>query len=255
MLEFVKQNAIKQGFIPLYGDTDSIFISIPGKTEQDVIDKAIEFKNYMNNHWSEFIMQFTTNKDTIQNCALKLDLEKMYSKLLLTDVKKRYFGKINYYKGNLLEHTKIAVTGFETRRDDTPSFFKIKLEKIYELILEHDITKIQKFVEEIEKDIYNCKPEDLMISIKLSKSLSEYTNLPIHVRALKNSKQTVQRGEKINMLYVKDKCEVTHYVEGQQYKIDYEKYIEKFIYNKIKSINYDIYIYICKKQNTLANWV
>lgn len=228
--------------IPLYGDTDSVFISFPVNLSfEDFILKAKEFNELLNQSFIEFMQQYTQNKFVLKNQTTQVEFEKAYLKLKLTTVKKRYFGLIKYYKGKILDNEKISVTGFETRRDDTPNYFKIVLNKAYLILLSDDpVRKIKEYYKEVKNEIKNQRVEDLIIKMKLSRDMDKYEKtIPIHLRALRNSGLKIRRGEFVNMIYVVGDKEVIHYdvLQKQEFILDYKKYIENFFINKIKLID------------------
>lgn len=251
---WVQQFAKDHNFVPLYGDTDSIFIAIPNVTcFNEFISLSKEFEDKLNTSFITFVTQKTNDDYTINTQTTKIEFEKAFEKLRLTTVKKRYFGALKFYKGKILEKQKISVTGFETRRDDTPHYFKTILLKSYELLLQENYKQeLLKYYKILKTEIYNQTLENLLIRIKLSKNIDTYTNLPIHVRALQNSKTEIKRGDVVNMIYVKGPTEVMHVDETKdiQYNIDYEKYVQKFFVDKINLIDKDIF----ETQQSLKTW-
>lgn len=249
------QNQGKQNnLLSIYGDTDSIFIKFDNQLSFEEFNiKATEFNQQINLSFKDFARQFTSNDNVINNLKFKIDFEKAYSKLLLTDVKKRYFGKLKIYKGKILDEEKFSVTGFETRRDDTPVYFKKVLLELYDILLQENYKpKIIEYYKKIKQEIKLQQVEDLVIKIKLSNDVEEYKNLPIHLRALKNSGLEIKRGENVNMIYIKGESEVLHYDENtkQRFEIDYDKYLENFFVNKIKLIDETISVH-----PTLTQWM
>ena len=226
-------------------NTDSLFVSLNTVSKEESMNKGFKFENYLNNELKNFILLHTSNNNYLNHNELKIHLEKLYNTFILTDVKKRYIGKLFYRKGKTLEPEQFSVTGFESRRDDTPEFFKKELNRFYEFILgnygrfdfftllKHELKKSIKKLKDI-KDI-----TELVIRIKLSRDIDDYQkNIPIHLRALKNSSQIIRRGNVVNMIYVKTKDEVTHLSDPENQNeflkiVDFDKYAEKFLTNKI----------------------
>jgi DNA polymerase elongation subunit (family B) len=248
-----------ENFIDICGgvvlhNTDSCFVSTTGANVEECIKKSYDFEHSINTNWEQFCTRFTASIAPKEKMLLKIEFEKMFSKLLLTTVKKRYFGNTVYYKKKILEKPFLSVTGFETRRDDTPIFFKNALSSAYSIFLE------DKYKEKVKSLYLDCKKkiqfesvENLLIKLKYSKI--EYKNVPIHVRALQNSKVELDRGETISMIYVLDKREVLHYDESLdlKFELDFDRYMEHFFITKVEMIDDSMPNYI-KGQRSLFDF-
>ncbi len=288
LIGFVSELAEEHGHKVLYGDTDSIFISIESESEEELAEKGKQFTSIINQSFPKFVLRHTKDPDMALNHMLKVEFEKAYNKFLITTVKKRYFGTLCYRKGKILNPPQMSVVGFETRRDDTPPFFKKALMEAYTLLLDGDRVKLKEFVRRVKRDIETASYDDLVEKKKLSMHPDEYVNsTPQHVRALKNSGVELKRGESVEMLYVKtyeeieypahsdwvesisndqriqevvvkvkmtDK-DVVHRVEGQTYNIDVDLYIKKFLENKIRMISEDIANELFNEQRSLNAWL
>ena len=241
MISWSGKIAESKGFKTLYSDTDSAFISLGQDLSfEEFISKAEKLEEELNASLRDFVRGFTGNTEVINTHSNKIEFEKAYSKLLLTEVKKRYFGFLKFYKGKILDAEKMSVTGFETRRQDTPIYFNKVLLEIYKLLLEKDNKyKIREYYRKVRDEIKTINVEDLIIKIKLSENIEDYQNLPIHVRAAKNSGGKIRRGELVKMIYVKDAREVLHYDEtfNLKFELDYNKYLENFFINKVNLID------------------
>lgn len=245
---WVQNKCKEKEYMPLYGDTDSIFIKFKVTLDfESFIKEVQEFNIYLNESFKDFMKMFTLNIYTINNQTNKLEFEKAYLKLRLTNVKKRYFGSVKYYKGKILNNPEIKVVGFETRRNDTPPYFQKILKEVYILFLEDDyVEKIRDYYKNIKKDIKNQNVEDLIIKIKLSRNVDTYVKvIPMHVRALRNSNSEVKRGQYVNMVHVKNKQEIVHVDENDKsdINIDYDKYLEKFFIDKVHLIDKNIHFH------------
>jgi len=239
---WVQDKTKEKQYLPLYSDTDSIFVAI--KTQNNKFEEALEIskdlEDYLNGSFKDFMARYTQNLATINNHKHHIECEKIFTKMLITNVKKRYFGLVKLFKGQILEKPEMKITGFEVRRDDTPNYFKKILKQSYYLFFEDDYkSKLNILYNNVKKEIKTLNTSELIIKIKLSRDMDSYTNLPIHVRALKNSKTEIRRGEVINMIYVKDAREVLHYDESLnlKFELDYDKYINNFFVNKLLLID------------------
>jgi DNA polymerase elongation subunit (family B) len=255
LIMFVSDKAKEMGYDVLYGDTDSIFIHIDGDTTQTFVENAKSFEKQINESFPDFIRQFTSDSFTQNNYALKIEFEKAFDSLLLTFTKKRYFGKLSYRKGKVHEDLLMSVVGFETRRDDTPDFFKERLGGAYELILSQDTERLKIYCKETKRLLSSQHPSALTIKIKLSQGSDKYEHLPMHVRALRNANVELKRGESVHMLYVKGDTEVIHYEVDKKYDIDYDMYYKKFFENKIRLISEVLWQQLFSEQHSLAAWL
>lgn len=107
----------KQGLKLIYGDTDSCFIKVPEKIEGD-IPKMIEFGEDLAARYSR--------------PGAILEFEKLFSRLLMTDVKKRYAGLTAWPTAG-----DFYTRGFETRRTDGFQFLREVLQNVFDMLL-HD---------------------------------------------------------------------------------------------------------------------
>lgn len=243
LLIYTKDVAVSQNYIPLYGDTDSIFIQINSDNMNQLIEKSNNFINILNSSWTSFLRKFTNSNIDKKFVLLKIDFEKSFSKILLTNVKKRYFGYLSFYKNQILDKPYLTITGFETRRDDTPIFFKKILKKVYEIFLDENYqNKIMELYNDIIVKIKKEEIENLIVRLKISKD--DYKNVPIHIRAYKNSGRVPRRGDEVNMIYVLDDKEVLHYedlMDVSKIKLDYTKYVKNFFVQKMKLLDDELY--------------
>lgn len=119
----------KWGSRVIYGDTDSLFVLVPGRSREDAFKIGAE------------IAEAVTNANPT---PVKLKLEKVYQPCIL-QTKKRYVGYM--YESPDQEKPTYDAKGIETvRRDGCPAVAKI-LEKCLRLLFETtDISHVKKFV-------------------------------------------------------------------------------------------------------------
>lgn len=112
-----------------YGDTDSMFVLVPGRT------RAEAFKI------GEEISEAVTKDNPF---PIKLKLEKVYQPCIL-QTKKRYVG--NMYESADQEEPVFEAKGIETiRRDGCPSSAKVLEKSLKILFNTHDVSKVKKYV-------------------------------------------------------------------------------------------------------------
>ena len=152
----------------LYGDTDSVFLLNPSKTQLKEISK-----------WS---------RDELD---LDLEEEKMYQFLALSERKKNYIG---IYK----ETKNVDMKGLVAKKKNTPNFIKKVFGQLIDILKEiTDDEEFNKARNEIIEMVRNNqkkigKPdtftlEDYAINISLQKNINSYDKvIPQHVRAAKD---------------------------------------------------------------------
>ena len=162
-IEETYKKAEEMGMIPLYGDTDSLFILNPTRAQIDDLIK-----------WST------------EYLGIDLEIDKVYKWVALSSRKKNYLG--------LLQDGSIDVKGLLGKKRNTPEFCKKTFKSILDVLqkvetrdeFESAKKKILKIIQEsynkLEASQYSL--QDLAIKVQLSKSLKEYTKTtPQHVKA------------------------------------------------------------------------
>lgn len=223
----------------------------------EIIKHGYEIAQRINDSIPDFIKNFTKCEIPIEKNMFNIEFEKLFSKLFLTSAKKRQVGFLKFYKGKYLVPERLSVTGFDSLKSDTPIFYQRVLEDLYKIVLLHynNLDEIKRFVNKVTEDLKSATIEDLIIKKRMSKQINQYTNLPIHIRALKNSNVVLNRGEFVNMLFVKDKREVIHYSTDldQTFELDYKKYNEKFFKDKIELLDDSLYFKLFDEKNFLID--
>lgn len=206
--------AEKEGFIPIYGDTDSNFLVVPkGKTKQDVLiflkkvndslpgNMELEFENYFKRGI------FVTKKE---------GGEAAKKKYALVD-----------FEGNL------KIVGFEYVRRDWANIAKSTQKEVIEEILVHgNPVKAVELVRKVISDLKagKIKKEDLVIQTILKRDLNNYNAIGPHVAA---AQKAVSRGKFLEIgsvlgfiitksgKSISDKAELEEYVNEGNYDADY----------------------------------
>jgi len=164
----------KRGYPSIYGDTDSIFVPIPN-------DSAIDnYSDELNND----LITYLNNKFGLTKNIVLLEYEKAYGRMIMLD-KKRYTGTMKIIDGKYVDF--VYSKGVEDVKKNT---IKITKEKIKELILM--ITKenkslkfVRTWLEELKDYVFsieNVDPEDIVISVNLSKPTTQYKTKLAHVK-------------------------------------------------------------------------
>lgn len=183
---FIKTSAkIAQdfGFKVLYGDTDSIFVSKPGK---DLKELELEVEKLIS--------------EISKRLPVQIELDELFKTIFFVE-KKRYAG--------LTAEDKILVRGLEVRRGDWCELAKKAQKGVIEIILkDRDPEKALDYIKEIIKSIRTgkIKLEDVVIYKGLTKKPSKYEAVQAHVKAVKKAEEIgifYPVGSKVGFVIVK----------------------------------------------------
>ncbi|WP_069808247.1 DNA-directed DNA polymerase I [Vulcanisaeta thermophila] len=201
--------ALELGLVPIYGDTDSLFIWNPN---EEALNKLIE--------WVE------------EEFGIEIELDKVYRLVAMSGRKKNYVG--------ILEDGGLDVKGLVGKKKNTPDFAKDAFNEVLALISSikglDDIDRVVSEVRNRVRDYYRklqrkeIPLNKLAIRTALTKPLEAYTkNTPQHVKAALQLKQlgyNVNPGDIIIYVKTKGKDGVKPIQLARIDEIDPEKYIE-----------------------------
>jgi len=195
--------AEKAGLKVVYGDTDSVFI----QHDPDKVEKL--------------------SKEISEVLGLEIKPDKIYTRVLFTEAKKRYCG--------LLPDGQLDIVGLEVIRGDWAAVAKNVQERVLEIILrEQSPEKATRFVRQYIVDLRRKKVSyrDLIIWKSLTKSLEEYAVRAPHVEAarmLTKEGWDLSLGDKIGYVIVAGPGrlyeKVKPYVLASYDEIDIEYYV------------------------------
>ena len=167
LLHYVKEGIEKKGYKVIYIDTDSVFV----KDDHDISD-------ILNN----LVKQWAKEKYRKDKIDIDFEYKGRFEKMLIL-TKCRYVGYLNTGKGIEEE-----IKGVEARRKDSTVFMKKFQRTLIDKILDKESKKgILKWIKLQISLIKDAPIEEIAFPCKLGRPISEYKNVPIFLRALRNT--------------------------------------------------------------------
>jgi len=209
----VIDEAEKEKFKVIYSDTDSIFLTLDGKTEK----QAAKFQEKINIELPGL---------------MELENEGIYPSGIFVSAKAGKFGAKKKY-ALLSEEGNLKIRGFETVRRNWSPIAKDVQEKILQIILkESQPEKALKYVKKTIKELRENKValKDVTIRTQLQKDIDEYDAIGPHVAIAMKMRQKgidVGPGSKIEFIVTKtgkrirDKAKLPDEVSQTDYDPDY----------------------------------
>jgi len=203
------EKAKKHGFDVLYGDTDSVYITVAGKDAKRIISESRKFSDDINKELPG---------------AMELEFEGFYPRGIFI-TKKRY--ALMDEKGVLL------VKGLEVRRRDWANIAKETQTKVLDALLrEKDPDKAAQIVKDVLQRIKkgDVKMDDLTIHTQITRGMAEYVQAGPHIvaarKAIKQGREFKQ-GDIVTYIVtrkgssISDKARVVDFVEEGEYDANY----------------------------------
>ena len=209
----VIEKAEKSGFKVIYGDTDSTFQTLNGKTKEDA-------------------MKFTEKINEDLPGLMELEFEGFYPSGIFVSAKVGAFGAKKKY-ALVDENNILKIKGFESVRRNWSSIAKETQEKVLEIILkEHDNEKALEYVKKVIDDLRNKKIplEKVIIHTQLQKEISEYDARGPHVavaQRLKNKGIAIGPGSMIKFIVtqgsdiIRNRSKLPEEIKEGDYDSDY----------------------------------
>ena len=221
-----------EGYEVIYGDTDSVFVSLQQPCENSRAEKiGDQLVGLINRYWQEQLDQAYG----IQS-YLEMEFETHFNQFFMPTVrgsdqgsKKRYAGLIDDGLGNRIIHYK----GLETVRTDWTELARNFQKTLYQLVFDGE--EHEDYILQTVAELRSGKFDDQLVYRKrLRKKLSEYLkNIPPHAQAAIKAeaifKQTKQPSRYRNKSWIEYVITVSgaETLECQQSGLDYDHYIEK----------------------------
>ncbi|GAB3004334.1 DNA polymerase II [Psychrosphaera aestuarii] len=224
----------ENGLEVIYGDTDSVFISLANSNYTYSDGKVLESK--LNAWWKKKI-----ESDFGLDSKLEMEFETYYSPFFMPTIrgteagsKKRYAGKKQHHDGT----SEIIFKGLESVRSDWTPLAKSFQRTLFELIF--DGQPCREFVENTIKDLRDGKLDDLCVYRKrIRQHLSEYVKTtPPQIKAARLANRYYQRDVYQKGSLIQYVISITGPVEynSNDNALDYEHYISKQLYPIAESI-------------------
>ena len=173
----VIDKAQKEGFVVLYSDTDSVFLTLDGKTKHDAI-------------------RFAESINLDLPGLMELEYEGFYPSGIFVSAKMGAFGAKKKY-ALISEAGILKIRGFETVRRNWSLIAKDVQERLLEIILkEHDTKKALEYVKRVIDDLKNKKVpiEQVIIHTQLQKDIVDYSSKGPHVAV---AQRLINKGKQI----------------------------------------------------------
>ena len=257
---FIKRTvnlAEELGLKVIYGDTDSIFVKLPGSDRDTLLAKAKEVSELISREF-----------------PLELEIQNFFKAIFFTGKKKRYAA--------LTDRDEIVVRGLEVRRGDWCDLAKEVQTRVIEQILrEKDPEAAVKYVKAVLKELKEGKIplHKLVIYKTLTRKINGYETKQAHVIAAERALASASSidydiGSKIPYIIIKgggktsdrafpvDIIEESHGTEicadGRRYQVDIAYYTQHQIipvaHRLLQVFGYDTSSFEDAGQKTLGHW-
>lgn len=255
--EILKKTSVwieKLGYQVIYGDTDSIFVSIGAdKTKTQAKQLGAELRSYINDKW-----QNRLKRDFNIESQLDIEFETHFTKFLMPTIRglhtvkdQNSIGTKKRYAG--VSDGELVFKGLETVRSDWTDLSKDFQQELYRLIFNDKPIEgyIKKIVDELKQGLHDDK---LIYKKKIRRKLSDYVNTPPHIKAALLANQKLKElGDKptykhrslIRYVITLDGVQP---LEFNTSVLDYDFYVEK----QLKPIADDILPFIGKDFESIA---
>jgi DNA polymerase I len=215
----VIDKALKEGFFVLYSDTDSVFLTLDGKSKGD----AESFAQSINSELPGL---------------MELEYEGFYPSGIFVSAKIGLYGAKKKY-ALMSEQGMLKIKGFETVRRNWSFIAKDVQEMVLDIILrENDTKKALEYVKNVISDLRSKKipMEKVVIHTQLQKDILDYAAKGPHVavaQRLKNKGRNIGPGTLIKYVVtqgndiIRNRSKLPEEVKENEYDADY------YIHNQV----------------------
>jgi len=237
ILEWTRAVMEHEGYNVVYGDTDSVFVEgVKNHTE------ALDLLDTINESYDDFVSQYG-----LETHQFKIELEYIADRAFFVSVKKRYALRVD---------GEIKITGFEARRSSTPRFGREVQKGLLRMLLDGaQAGDIKRYLNECRRKVRTLPLEEIGLPASVNKPMSEYKNLPQHIRAVKWSNEHLGRefghGSKVILLFIerlphtyREETNVIALEMGDELPrgitLDYDEHIKRCVDNVTRGIVDDL---------------
>ena len=222
----------QRGYEVIYGDTDSVFVSLHGPQDNASASAIGErLVSDINRYWQE-----TLARDIGIESCLEMEFETHFKQFFMPTMrgseqgsKKRYAGLVDDERGD--RH--IVYKGLETVRTDWTELARQFQQTLYRLIFDGE--EYAGYIRQMVTDLYAGKLDELLVYRKrLRKKLSEYKkNVPPHAQAAIKAETEFRQRHQPSRYRNKSWIEYVITAAGAQTlecrhdRLDYDHYVDK----------------------------
>jgi DNA polymerase I len=229
VIDFTESVVNDLGYEVIYGDTDSVMISLGDdlgnenieisddikenrddltKSEQrqlqEAINKSFEIEEQINDAYDDYAKdEFNADENRFQ-----IEFEKLYRRFIQAGRKKRYGGHITWKEQNHVD--KIDITGFEYQRSDIAEITKESQKKLIEMLVKgEDLDDVKEYLVSVIDRFKNGDIPVGKVGIPggIGKELNAYESTTAQVRGAKYANMLLgtnfQKGSKPKRVYLK----------------------------------------------------
>ena len=171
----------------IYGDTDSVMISVGRDIQRDdAIGRSLEIEEHINASYDEYAAE---NLNASSH-RFEIEFEKLYRRFFQAGKKKRYAGHAIWKEGKDVDD--VDIVGFEYQRSDIAPITKEVQLRVIELIvsgedIDEDLEEVKTYLSDVIEDFLggNVDLNDVGIPGGIGKRLDNYETDTAHVRGAK----------------------------------------------------------------------
>lgn len=221
----------QQGYEVIYGDTDSVFVSLDAALDNDAADSiGNQLINTINLYWQEHL-----SEDYGIESFLEMEYETHFNRFFMPTIRGSEKGSKKRYAGFVAKdnNSHIVFKGLESARTDWTQMAREFQQALYFKIFNNESYK--DFILYTVKQLTAGKLDDQLVYRKrLRQKLEQYQkNIPPHARAAIKAEQSFKQNNQPSRYQHKGWIEYVITLNGpetlecQTSKLDYDHYIEK----------------------------
>lgn len=235
LIKFIEYYCNKKGYIPIFGDTDSLAIKIPKNMDEKQV------REELNNEIKKMVLLEWPVKSFY---CLNFEFARKFKRFIIKSAKKKYFG--------IEDNNELYIKGFNIVQHSTPRKIKIILEDIFrDLINQKNIYEIRKKLLNYKKEFNKFSADEIGIELRLANNPEKYETKTPHAMAGKYSNKYLGTnfvaGDIGRFIFIKNigsmKYPLTEYVFldentklPQEFIINYDKMWKKLVIDPLLTL-------------------